>query len=73
MPDTPAYFERTGPARFRATERTGGAWSVSEQHVSPLNGLLVHAVDRSVAERHLSLGVAAEGVRRLLEGRGWLP
>jgi hypothetical protein len=53
MPDAspPAYFERTAPSRFRATERTGGAWSVTEQHVSPLNGLLVHAVDRSVAER----------------------
>lgn len=47
----PAYFERTAPARFRATDHTGGAWSVTEQHVSPLNGLLVHAVDRFVAGR----------------------
>ena len=47
----PAYFERLGPGRFRATEHTGGAWSVTEQHVSPLTGLLVHAVDRFVAER----------------------
>jgi hypothetical protein len=47
----PAYFERLAPDRFRATEHTGGAWSVTEQHVSPLNGLLVHAIDRFVAER----------------------
>lgn len=47
----PAYFERVDPGRFRATEHTGGAWSVTEQHISPLTGLLVHAVDRFVAER----------------------
>ena len=48
---SPGYFERRTASRFRATEHTGGAWSVTEQHVSPLNGLLVHAVDRFVAER----------------------
>jgi Thioesterase-like superfamily len=47
----PGYFERRGPSRFRATEHTGGAWSVTEQHISPLTGLLVHAIDRFVAER----------------------
>jgi hypothetical protein len=47
----PAYFERLSAGRYRATEHTGGAWSVAEQHISPLNGLLVHAVDRFVAER----------------------
>lgn len=47
----PAYFERIGAGRFRATEHTGGAWSVTEQHISPLNGLLVHAIDRFVADR----------------------
>ncbi|HST97170.1 MAG TPA: thioesterase family protein [Geodermatophilus sp.] len=47
----PAYFERLAPGRYRATEHTGGAWSVTAQHISPLNGLLVHAVDRFVAER----------------------
>jgi hypothetical protein len=49
--ESPAYFERLAPGRFRATDSTGGAWSVTEQHVSPLNGLLVHAVDRFVADR----------------------
>src|ERR671917_1035560 len=47
----PAYFERLAPGRFRATGHTGGAWSVTEQHISPLNGLLVHAMDLFVAER----------------------
>ena len=52
LPESPpGYFERRTASRFRATEHTGGAWSVTEQHVSPLNGLLVHAIDRFVAER----------------------
>jgi hypothetical protein len=46
-----AYFERLAPGRYRPTEHTGGAWSVTEQHVSPLNGLLVHEIDRFVAAR----------------------
>ena len=49
--DPDAYFVRLAPGSFRPTRHTTGAWSVTEQHVSPLNGLLVHAVDRSVAER----------------------
>ena len=48
---SPGYFERRTASRFRATEHTGGAWSVTDQHISPLNGLLVHAIDRFVAER----------------------
>jgi hypothetical protein len=47
----PAYFERLAPGWIRATGHTGGAWSVTEQHISPLNGLLVHAMDLFVAER----------------------
>jgi hypothetical protein len=46
-----AYFERLGSGGFRATEHTSGAWSVTEQHVSPLIGLLVHEIERFVAAR----------------------
>ena len=49
--EPPVYSERLAPSRFCATDSTGGAWSVTEQHISPLNGLLVHAMDRFVAER----------------------
>ena len=58
----PAYFERLAPDRFRATEHTGGAWSVTEQHVSPLNGLLVHVLDRFVAARAAGPGAGAGGL-----------
>lgn len=41
-----AYFERTGPATFRATEHVGGAWRQDEQHIAAALGLLVHAVEQ---------------------------
>lgn len=47
----PAYFVRLDAGRFRPTEWTGGAWSPTEQHISPMNGLITHAVERFCAER----------------------
>ncbi|WP_019144335.1 thioesterase family protein [Aeromicrobium massiliense] len=41
-----SYFERLGERTFRATEHTGGAWRVDEQHVAPTLGLLTHLVER---------------------------
>jgi len=46
-----SYFVRVGARRFRPTEATGGAWSPTEQHFSPMGGLLTHAIDRFVAQR----------------------
>lgn len=40
-----AYFERLGPAAFRATEHTRGAWDPAKMHVAPAIGLLVHAIE----------------------------
>ena len=45
MTATPTYFERIDDHRFRPTEHVGGAWTTAEQHISPLNGLIVHAVE----------------------------
>src|SRR6476469_7806437 len=44
--DTVAYFERLGATRFRATERTSGAWREDEQHISPALGLMAHLVEQ---------------------------
>jgi hypothetical protein len=41
-----AYFDRTGPTTFRATEHVGGAWTLHEQHIAPALGLLVHVIER---------------------------
>ncbi|MFI7547290.1 thioesterase family protein [Actinoplanes sp. NPDC049599] len=46
-----SYFERTGAGRFRPTAATGGAWAVDEQHIAPMTGLIVHAVERFAADR----------------------
>jgi hypothetical protein len=40
-----AYFERTGPSRFRATEHVSGAWVEDTQHIAPALGLLAHALE----------------------------
>ncbi|KQX64528.1 thioesterase family protein [Angustibacter sp. Root456] len=40
-----AYFERLDGDRFLATEHVGGAWELSEQHIAPALGLLVHCVE----------------------------
>ncbi|WP_205323762.1 thioesterase family protein [Glycomyces sp. YM15] len=46
-----AYFLRLDSSRLRPTEWTTGAWSTTEQHISPMNGLITHAVERFCAER----------------------
>jgi hypothetical protein len=46
-----SYFERAGAGRFRPTAATGGAWAVDEQHISPMTGLIVHAVEQFTAAR----------------------
>jgi acyl-CoA thioesterase len=49
--DLHSYFIRVGEERFRPTLHTGGAWSTTEQHFSPLGGLLTHAIDQFAATR----------------------
>lgn len=46
-----AYFVRVDADHYRPTEWTGGAWATTEQHISPMNGLITHAVERFCAER----------------------
>lgn len=43
---TASYFVRSGPASFRATELTSGAWSTTEQHIAPMYGLVTHILER---------------------------
>ena len=46
-----SYYEPAGEGRYKPTTHAGGAWDPEEQHFSPLGGLIVHAIDRFVAER----------------------
>lgn len=50
------YFERTGPTAFRATEHTGGAWTLDEQHIAPALGLLAHVVEADRDSRRSETG-----------------
>ncbi|MFC7340309.1 thioesterase family protein [Saccharopolyspora griseoalba] len=50
-PPAQHYFQRIGPERFRPTSRVGGAWREDEQHVSPLAGLITHAVETHREQR----------------------
>ena len=51
--DAGAYFVRVGSDRYVPTEHVSGAWSTSEQHFSPLGGLLTHAIETHTAGRGL--------------------
>lgn len=51
MSGATSYFVRLGEGRFRATDLTSGAWSTTEQHISPLHGLVAHELERYAAAR----------------------
>ncbi len=49
--DAQSYYLRLGPSRYRPTRHAEGAWQPGEQHMAPVSGLLVHAIEDFVA-RH---------------------
>ena len=51
MIEQSAYFIRVGAHRFLPQRSCAGAWNPEELHVSPVNGLLVHEMERWLAER----------------------
>ncbi|MEU2529118.1 thioesterase family protein [Streptomyces sp. NPDC052503] len=46
-----SYYEPVDTHRYKPTGHAGGAWDPDEQHFSPLGGLVVHAVERHLADR----------------------
>lgn len=44
-PAAQPYFTALGGGRYRPTELTQGAWQPDEQHVAPVIGLLLHALE----------------------------
>ncbi|MGW6058301.1 thioesterase family protein [Streptomyces sp. NPDC055189] len=49
--NTGSYFEPIDERRYKPTPHAGGAWDTDEMHFSPLGGLIVHAIDRYLADR----------------------
>lgn len=41
----PSYYRPLGGARYRPTEHTEGAWQPGEQHMAPVSGIIVHAIE----------------------------
>ncbi|MGH3582398.1 MAG: hypothetical protein ACRDUB_12495 [Mycobacterium sp.] len=59
------YFHRLDDTMYQATDHTGGAWNISEQHIAPSLGLLAHAVEVDRDARR-SDGLRVAGPRRRL-------
>ncbi len=53
---TVGYFTRLAEGRYLATELTSGAWSVSEQHISPMGGLITAEIERAAGPDGKVLG-----------------
>ncbi|MEV3859091.1 thioesterase family protein [Streptomyces sp. NPDC050095] len=51
MTSPDSYYQRTDDHRYKPTVHASGAWDPEELHFSPLGGLVVHAVDRHLADR----------------------
>ena len=51
MPSPSAYFARLGEHSFHPTRASSGAWNPDELHVAPVNGLVMHELERWLAER----------------------
>ncbi len=50
------YYEALGGGRYRPTEHVEGAWNDAEQHMAPVSGLIVHAIERHDPRPELQLG-----------------
>ena len=46
-----AYFSRVGEHSFLPQDSCSGAWAPDELHVSPVNGLLIHEMERWLSAR----------------------
>lgn len=53
--DVPAYYLALGDLRYRPTLHTEGAWQPGEQHMAPVSGMVLHAVEQWLAQRAGSL------------------
>lgn len=50
-----SYYEPLGPGRYRSTRHATGAWDTSHQHMSPVAGLLVEALQQCAPRPELVL------------------
>lgn len=65
---TAGYFERIDEHRYKPTAHASGAWNPDEIHFSPLGGLVVHALDRHLAD-HTDRGLVVSRLSFDILGR----
>lgn len=58
-PEPHAYYQMLGPGRFRSTVHAQGAWATDHQHMAPVSGLLVRAIERCEPREDLILSRVA--------------
>lgn len=49
--DLGSYYRRLGPSRYRPTVHAEGAWQPGEQHMAPVSGVIVHALEDFLARQ----------------------
>jgi hypothetical protein len=54
-----AYYVSTGGSTYRPTTHTQGAWAPDQQHMGPISGLLVHAIETCAPRADLALSRVA--------------
>ncbi|MFE1954935.1 thioesterase family protein [Streptomyces sp. NPDC059524] len=64
-----SYYEPIDAFRYKPTVHAGGAWDPDEQHFSPLGGLVVHAIERHLAARPETAGLAVARISFDILGR----
>lgn len=67
-PDPRAYYEPVGPGRFRSTVHAQGAWATEHQHMAPVAGLLVRAIEECSPREDLLLSRVAFDILGVIPG-----
>ncbi len=68
QPEPHAYYEALGPGRFRSTVHAQGAWATDHQHMAPVSGLLVRAIEECEPRDDLILSRVAFDILGVIPG-----
>ena len=63
-----AYYQALAPGRFRSTPAASGAWDTSHQHMSPVAGLLVHALEQCAPRQRMALARVSFDILGVIAG-----
>lgn len=64
----PAYYEWLGADRYRSTPHAQGAWAADHQHMAPVSGLLVRAIENCAPRTDLIVSRVAFDILGVIPG-----